>query len=63
MLDRGYSVAVQNGAAVSSVRDITVDDPLTIRLRDGSVETAVRKIVADQQNGAKQNGSEKSKDI
>ena len=41
MADKGYSKVYSNGKVVKSVKDVKLDDSLTISLIDGSIETKV----------------------
>ena len=41
MADKGYSKVYSNGKVVKSVKDVKIDDSLTISLIDGSIETKV----------------------
>lgn len=45
VLKRGYSVTKQDNKVITSIKDITTNKPLIVKLQDGEVETEVKKII------------------
>ena len=41
VLDRGYTLVMREGAAVTSVDELTADDKVTVRFSDGSAEATI----------------------
>ena len=44
ILQRGYSLTLQNGKIVKTVKDIQENEPLTTRFMDGEVVADIRQI-------------------
>ena len=44
ILQRGYSLTLQNGKIVKTVKDIQGNEPLTTRFMDGEVVAEIRQI-------------------
>ncbi len=47
-LKRGYSITKQNNKVVSSIKDINKEDLLSIKLKDGIIDTKVMKVSEDK---------------
>ena len=45
VLKRGYSVTKQDNKVITSIKDITTNKPLIVKLQDGEVETEVKNII------------------
>lgn len=43
-LDRGYSITYKNEKAISSIKDIKENDQINIKLKDGIIESVVKKV-------------------
>lgn len=43
-LDRGYSITFKNDKAISSIADIKENDSISIKLKDGLIESVVKKV-------------------
>ncbi len=46
VLKRGYSVTKQDNKVITSIKDITTNKPLIVKLQDGEVETEVKNIIS-----------------
>ncbi len=44
VLKRGYSVTYKNNKIINSIKDLSKNDNLTIKLSDGSIETKIEKV-------------------
>jgi exodeoxyribonuclease VII large subunit len=53
VLERGYAVAEdpETGDVVASTREVQIDDPLRVRLRDGELGTRIAKVMHDDDDG------------
>lgn len=48
VLDRGFSMVVQNGKIISEARDLKEGDEITVRMSEGSVDATITKVKEDK---------------